>query len=49
MLVETDDYSRIRYHPAHFVVLTGHELPDVDHVIEENGHYVVVERLEVPA
>ena len=48
VLVETDDYSRIRSHPAHFVVLAGHELPDVDHVIEENGHYFVVERLEVP-
>jgi hypothetical protein len=47
VLVETDDYSRIRSHPAHFVVLKGHELPDVEQVIEANGHYVVVERREV--
>jgi hypothetical protein len=49
VLVETDDYSRIRSHPAHFVVLAGHELPDVERVIESNSHYVVVERRGVPA
>lgn len=49
LLVETDDYSRIRSHPAHFVVLKGHEQPDVEQVIEANGHYVVVERREVAA
>jgi hypothetical protein len=49
VLIESDDYSRIRAHPAHFVVMAGHELPDVERVIEANGHYVVVERREVPA
>jgi hypothetical protein len=42
--VESDDYSRIRAHPTHFVVLAGHEVPDLEQVIEANGHYVVVER-----
>jgi hypothetical protein len=46
VLVETDDYSRIRSNPAHFVVLAGHEQTDVERVIEENGRYVVVERRE---
>jgi hypothetical protein len=50
LLVETDDYSRIRSHQeAHFVVLKGHEQPDVEQVIEANGHYVVVARPEVAA
>jgi hypothetical protein len=49
VLVETDAYSRIRSDPAHFLVLIGHELPDVDRVVESNGHCVVVERTEVPA
>jgi hypothetical protein len=49
VLVENGDYSRIRAHPAHFVVMTGHELPDVERVVEANGHYVVVERREAPA
>jgi hypothetical protein len=48
VLVETDDYSRIRSHPAHFLVLAGHELPDVERVVESNSHYVVVERIRVP-
>ena len=48
VLVGTDDYSRIRSHPAQFVVLAGHELTDVERVIESNSHYVVVERKEVP-
>jgi hypothetical protein len=49
VLVETDDFSRIRAHPTHFVVLTGHELREVEQVIEAYGHDVVVERREVPA
>jgi hypothetical protein len=49
VLVETDDYSRIRSNPAHFVVLAGHELPELERVVEIRGSYVVVERAEVPA
>jgi hypothetical protein len=49
VLVETDDYSRIRTNPAHFVVLAGHELPEVERVVEIRDSYVVVERSEVPA
>jgi hypothetical protein len=48
VLVETDDYSRIRAHPAHFLVLAGHEKSDLERVVESNSHYVVVERLQVP-
>jgi hypothetical protein len=43
--VETEDYSRIRAHPARFVVLTGHELPELERVVETNQRYVVVERV----
>ena len=49
VLIETDDYSRIRSHPAQFLVLVGHEQPDVERIVESNSHYVVVERREVPA
>lgn len=49
VLVETDDYSRIRSNPAHFVVIAGHELPEVERVVETRGSYVVVERGAVPA
>jgi hypothetical protein len=49
VLIETDDYSRIRSQRTHFLVLAGHEFPDSERVIESNSHYVVVERSEVPA
>ena len=48
VLVETDDYFRIRSNPAHFVVLAGHELPEVEQVVDACDSYVVVERAEVP-
>ena len=48
VLVATDDYSRIRSNPAHFVVLAGHELPEDERVVESRGSYVVVERGAVP-
>jgi hypothetical protein len=49
VLVESDEYTRIRAHPAQFVVLAGHEQPDLERVIEANSHYVVVERRGVSA
>jgi hypothetical protein len=48
VLVETDDYSRIRAHPEHFLVLAGHEQSDLERVVESNSHYVVVEGRTVP-
>jgi hypothetical protein len=48
VLIDTDDYSRIRAVPQRYVVLGGHELADVERVVEGAGDYVVVEALEVP-
>ncbi len=47
VLVDADDYSRIRAHHGHFVVVAGHELRDVERVVEANSQYVVVERIAV--
>jgi hypothetical protein len=39
-----DEYEAIREHPARFPVLPGHELPDVEKVVETHERYLVVEK-----
>jgi hypothetical protein len=38
------DYERVRAHPRHFVMIAGHELPDIETVIERTPEYVIVEK-----
>jgi hypothetical protein len=38
------EYEEIRAHPQRFVVLPGHELPDVEDVVEAGRGYVIVEK-----
>ncbi len=38
------EYEQIRAHPRRFVVLPGHELPDVETVVESRPGYVIVEK-----
>jgi hypothetical protein len=38
------DYERVRADATHFVVVPGHELPDVETVIERGDGFVVVEK-----
>jgi len=33
--------------PLRFVVVPGHKVPEVEHVVNRNGTYVVVEKLEL--
>ena len=42
--VATVVYERARSDATHFLLSTGHENPDVEHVIEVHGSYVVVEK-----
>lgn len=37
-------YEAVRSHPDRFAVLPGHEIPDVESVVEDHGAYVVVEK-----
>jgi hypothetical protein len=37
-------YEHVRADPTHFVVLPGHELPDVETVIEEHGTFNIVRK-----
>ena len=38
------EYEDIRAHPRRFVVVPGHEAPDVETVIEAGPRYVIVEK-----
>jgi hypothetical protein len=39
------EYERIRKNPEHFVVVPGHDVVDVERVVEQKDHYAVVEKL----
>ena len=38
------EYEEIRSHPTHFVVAHGHEVIDVERVIEQNDRFAVVRK-----
>jgi hypothetical protein len=38
------DYEHLRQDPHHFAVLPGHEVRDIEDVIERNDRYLVVEK-----
>ena len=38
------EYEEVRAHPRRFVVVPGHELPDVETVVEAWPGYVIVEK-----
>ena len=43
------EYERVRTDGARFVVLPGHQLPDVERVIAGSGRFLVVEKLGAAA
>jgi len=46
VVVPVGDYERIRSDAALFFVLPGHQLPDVERVVEETASYYVVQKHE---
>ncbi len=40
--IRIDEYERVRTHPTLFVVLPGHETPEVEVVVEEHDAFTVV-------
>lgn len=42
--LDGDEYSRIRAEPDWYVVLPGHERPELEHVVERHDGYVVVRK-----
>jgi hypothetical protein len=48
--VRAAEYEAVRRDPRHFLIVPGHELPDVETVVERHDRYSVVEKHEgVPA
>ncbi len=39
-----EEYEAVRRIPTHFFVVPGHEVPEIEQVVEENERYVVVEK-----
>jgi hypothetical protein len=39
------EYARVRSSPERFVVVPGHVLPEVEHVVERTDAYEVVEKI----
>lgn len=39
------EYERVRQDGARFVVLRGHELPEVERVVDGNARFLVVEKI----
>jgi hypothetical protein len=43
------EYEAVRADPARFVILDGHQLPEVERVVADKGRYLVVEKLGAAA
>lgn len=44
--VPPEEYVEVRAHPRRFVIVPGHELPDVESVVERREGYLVIEKPE---
>lgn len=44
LVVPLPDYERVRAEPTLFFVVPGHQIPDVEHVVEEADGYSVVRK-----
>ena len=42
--VEKAAYERVRSNPVWFMVKQGHEIPDVEHVVDTGEGYLIVEK-----
>ena len=47
--IDIDRYEEVRRHPRRFIVVKGHELPEIERVVAEDWSYYVVEKREIRA
>jgi hypothetical protein len=45
LVITVRDYKRMRLEPSRFVVYDGHELADIERVVERTPAYLVVEKV----
>jgi hypothetical protein len=43
--IRIDRYEEVRRHPRRFIVVEGHELPEIERVVAVGPAYLVVEKL----
>lgn len=41
-----EEYEALRSDPTHFVVRSGHEVKDVERVLEDRGSYAIIEKCD---
>ena len=44
-----DEYERVRQDPRQFLLVTGHELPEIERVVARTEHYTVVAKVDEDA
>jgi hypothetical protein len=44
LAVATSEYEAVRSNPRHFLVARGHELPEIERVVENNERFIIVEK-----
>ena len=42
--IRLTDYARVRRNGLQFIVVPGHERPEIEHVVERGPEYVIVEK-----
>lgn len=42
--VEVEDYEEARSHPARFLVVPGHALPEIERVVQKRADYDLIEK-----
>jgi hypothetical protein len=47
LVMTVTEYEALRRVPTHFAVAEGHEIPDVENIVERTDRYVVVAKLGV--
>jgi hypothetical protein len=44
--VSLDEYENVRSHPTRFLVRRGHDLPEVEEVVQQRRRYAIVEKFD---
>ena len=48
ILLTPAEYAKVRAHPTRFFVVPGHELSELDRIVDQNDRFMVVEKPVVP-
>lgn len=44
--VPLEEYENVRSHPTRFLVEPGHDLPELEEVVQHRGRYAIVEKVD---